>query len=102
MSTSLPGQPIGKEESGFYEPYAALARNLRTWFIAYGIGGPVIFLTNEPAAKALYSAGVGRSVAYCFLGGDRKSTRLNSSHLVISYAVFCLKKKKDKNCANVV
>src|SRR5256885_10659126 len=27
------------------------------------------------------------------LPGDRKSTRLNSSHLVISYAVFCLKKK---------
>src|SRR5256885_5243661 len=31
--------------------------------------------------------------------GDRKSTRLNSSHLVISYAVFCLKKKK-KNQAS--
>src|SRR5256885_5945929 len=30
------------------------------------------------------------------LGLDRKSTRLNSSHLVISYAVFCLKKKKMK------
>src|SRR5260221_5282904 len=29
-------------------------------------------------------------------GGDRKSTRLNSSHTVISYAVFCLKKKKQK------
>src|SRR5438034_6375707 len=29
--------------------------------------------------------------------GDRKSTRLNSSHTVISYAVFCLKKKKKKN-----
>src|SRR2546426_3440291 len=28
---------------------------------------------------------------------DRKSTRLNSSHLVISYAVFCLKKKKENN-----
>src|SRR5256885_13153735 len=28
---------------------------------------------------------------------DRKSTRLNSSHLVISYAVFCLKKKKKYN-----
>src|SRR6266498_5626544 len=28
-------------------------------------------------------------------GGDRKSTRLNSSHVRISYAVFCLKKKKD-------
>src|SRR5205807_5537450 len=33
-------------------------------------------------------------------GGDRKSTRLNSSHLVISYAVFCLKKKKKKNTHN--
>src|SRR2546426_8612244 len=30
---------------------------------------------------------------------DRKSTRLNSSHLVISYAVFCLKKKKKINSA---
>src|SRR2546426_5078231 len=30
------------------------------------------------------------------VGTDRKSTRLNSSHLVISYAVFCLKKKKKK------
>src|SRR5256885_5285451 len=33
---------------------------------------------------------------HCRLHQDRKSTRLNSSHLVISYAVFCLKKKKKK------
>src|SRR5688500_19289816 len=31
---------------------------------------------------------------------DRKSTRLNSSHLVISYAVFCLKKKKTRTSLN--
>src|SRR5690242_20866653 len=31
---------------------------------------------------------------------DRKSTRLNSSHMSISYAVFCLKKKNTKNCHN--
>src|SRR5438132_10354682 len=31
---------------------------------------------------------------------DRKSTRLNSSHTVISYAVFCLKKKKNKKHIN--
>src|SRR5256885_2599046 len=35
-----------------------------------------------------------------YLGPDRKSTRLNSSHLVISYAVFCLKKKKSLHVAN--
>src|SRR5256885_11369858 len=39
---------------------------------------------------------IDRRYAADFQGGtvDRKSTRLNSSHLVISYAVFCLKKKK--------
>src|SRR5256885_4712710 len=33
---------------------------------------------------------------------DRKSTRLNSSHLVISYAVFCLKKKKEKDTSSAL
>src|SRR5689334_24659016 len=35
-----------------------------------------------------------------YVPGDRKSTRLNSSHSSISYAVFCLKKKKKKNNTN--
>src|SRR5207245_10008556 len=34
------------------------------------------------------------AIGYLLLEGDRKSTRLNSSHGSISYAVFCLKKKK--------
>src|SRR5689334_24028428 len=38
----------------------------------------------------------GRPVAGERRAGDRKSTRLNSSHSSISYAVFCLKKKKKK------
>src|SRR5437588_971744 len=33
---------------------------------------------------------------------DRKSTRLNSSHTVISYAVFCLKKKKTYSCCRSI
>src|SRR5256885_6126377 len=41
------------------------------------------------AARRGRRRGPGRRAA---AGGDRKSTRLNSSHLVISYAVFCLKK----------
>src|SRR5262245_66641341 len=47
---------------------------------------------GEAPAARLRREGVGSSGA-----GDRKSTRLNSSHLGISYAVFCLKKKKKKN-----
>src|SRR5256885_13253624 len=48
-----------------------------------GVGQPN-FAVNMPAPIGANSGG----------GLDRKSTRLNSSHLVISYAVFCLKKKK--------
>src|SRR5256885_13237988 len=40
------------------------------------------------------------SLDFCVI--DRKSTRLNSSHLVISYAVFCLKKKNDFPSSTVI
>src|SRR5256885_15280231 len=43
------------------------------------------------------AAGLGLEVGVAEGAADRKSTRLNSSHLVISYAVFCLKKKKIGN-----
>src|SRR5205807_10283131 len=53
-------------------------------------GGEVLFV------EASRMAGTGSLTLTGQLGEDRKSTRLNSSHLVISYAVFCLKKKKKK------
>src|SRR5687768_18176270 len=46
------------------------------------------------ARKRRLERGLARSFTSC---ADRKSTRLNSSHGYISYAVFCLKKKKKKN-----
>src|SRR2546430_8104794 len=50
---------------------------------------------GAPAAAARHAAGAVRRVARPLEAhGDRKSTRLNSSHSQISYAVFCLKKKK--------
>src|SRR5438034_7217142 len=48
--------------------------------------------------RAMYctsNAVIGSTAAQIPSHGDRKSTRLNSSHTVISYAVFCLKKKKE-------
>src|SRR5256885_13050895 len=45
------------------------------------------------APSGLASHGIARPDGASYR--DRKSTRLNSSHLVISYAVFCLKKKKE-------
>src|SRR5438034_5447360 len=48
----------------------------------------------EGAVRAAPPAGSGHRLPLRRPGPDRKSTRLNSSHTVISYAVFCLKKKK--------
>src|SRR5690606_41948126 len=47
--------------------------------------------TCDSVVRAPIAPQLTRSAIYC---GDRKSTRLNSSHVKISYAVFCLKKKK--------
>src|SRR5690606_41264110 len=48
---------------------------------------------EHPRRDADRDGEVGRLVVHAW-PGDRKSTRLNSSHVKISYAVFCLKKKK--------
>jgi hypothetical protein len=65
------GQTAGvdRDETGFYEAYAGFARTLRTWLVAYGIGAPVLFLTQSSAAEALKTAGAARAVAVIFLTG---------------------------------
>src|SRR5256885_6763232 len=52
---------------------------------------------KEIHLRALKLLKTGGTLATFCCSQDRKSTRLNSSHLVISYAVFCLKKKKKTN-----
>src|SRR2546422_335995 len=59
-----------------------------------------VTVTESPVLSAMYSSWLAceRST---LMGPDRKSTRLNSSHGYISYAVFCLKKKK-KNAITIL
>src|SRR5256885_6668006 len=61
-------------------PYTTLFRSSN--------GAPTSFSGRPRTADTVWS------------GPDRKSTRLNSSHLVISYAVFCLKKKRAGKAAH--
>src|SRR5690348_17982820 len=86
-------------------PYTTLFRSHRAapepvteenWFFRLSrYGGELLHALQsgrvrvEPAAR--------RNEVLAFIRADRKSTRLNSSHPSISYAVFCLKKKKEKN-----
>src|SRR5256885_8655085 len=77
-------------------PYTTLFRSRRA---------PALILHSFAGSRAVFEAGMEVGAYFSFSGMitfknwrpevlDRKSTRLNSSHLVISYAVFCLKKKK--------
>src|SRR2546422_8049578 len=78
------------------------------WLSFHGIGGPPIrtwstpncFTRRMPASSRLPADAGMRRVKQ--LGVDRKSTRLNSSHGYISYAVFCLKKKTNDQQASLV
>src|SRR5690606_41516900 len=51
---------------------------------------------SRAATRPPRRGGAARRLGMCGARQDRKSTRLNSSHVKISYAVFCLKKKKEE------
>src|SRR2546426_7592646 len=75
------GDPMLVNGAGATFPYPIYSK----WFDEYHKLHPNIQINYQ-------SIGSGGGIRQ-LLAGDRKSTRLNSSHLVISYAVFCLKKK---------
>src|SRR2546430_4183022 len=77
-------------------PYTTLFRSARAALTC------VVFLIVEVAFFAANLLKVFKGGWFPLAMGDRKSTRLNSSHSQISYAVFCLKKKKDSQWTYLV
>src|SRR5256885_13162973 len=85
-------------------PYTTLFRSddpePKFGMVAIGEVHPERIVTNAGARAGdvlVLTKPIGTGILTTALKRDRKSTRLNSSHLVISYAVFCLKKKKIKH-----
>src|SRR2546426_3515723 len=60
------------------------------------VAWPPVYVTGPSTRGVWYNRQGGATGSVDGATKDRKSTRLNSSHLVISYAVFCLKKKKKR------
>src|SRR5256885_6173091 len=78
-------------------PYTTLFRSLNAEKVASevrALGRKVVAMKADVTSSADVKAMIDRTRETLGKIEDRKSTRLNSSHLVISYAVFCLKKKK--------
>src|SRR5256885_11011953 len=78
-------------------PYTTLFRSIDA--VAQITKSGFVFLFDRVSGKPLFPVEEQAVPASDLSGEDRKSTRLNSSHLVISYAVFCLKKKKTARLA---
>src|ERR1039457_5874945 len=86
-------------------PPASARSRIRVWFFFQAEDGIRDYKVTgvQTCALPIYKrrgtndCGSDRAWAAHARAPDRKSTRLNSSHLVISYAVFCLKKKKHNN-----
>src|SRR3712207_8869481 len=76
-------------------PYTTLFRSADGARDRHGVGRRGIGALPRRAARRVPGALDRRSGGAAARGADRKSTRLNSSHANISYAVFCLKKKKN-------
>src|SRR2546430_10026320 len=78
---------------------------MQDWSIISSAAGtiPAAIIADTASPAVLILLKSASSVLIARGNGDRKSTRLNSSHSQISYAVFCLKKKKKKihNCAMI-
>src|SRR2546422_4259214 len=88
-STLFPYTTLFRSQQLFVSPHLTRLRRLRV----RGQG------VERPFVQTLIDTGLFGRIAELDLGennADRKSTRLNSSHGYISYAVFCLKKKKLK------
>lgn len=57
------------EAESLFRAYEEYAKTLRTWFVAYGIGGPVLLLTNEKVQEKIAASGQARTIALFFLLG---------------------------------
>src|SRR2546427_5881626 len=77
-------------------PYTTLFRSTRFYQRVDSLTLVPDWVTDQAVRRVLASRFLAMSQQLLAQAKDRKSTRLNSSHSQISYAVFCLKKKKNK------
>jgi hypothetical protein len=60
---------VATDTNEYYQAYVDYSRTLRTWLVAYGVGGPALMLTNTRVGEALSQSGHARLVAALFLVG---------------------------------
>lgn len=66
---SSPPTSSNPAQDSYYKSYSEFSKTLRTWFVAYGIGGPIVLLSNDKAWGWLMETGKARKMGLLFLLG---------------------------------
>jgi hypothetical protein len=78
--------PIDRD--GFYKVYEEYAKNLRAWLVAYGVGGPVLILTQEEVSRVVTASGAGAGVAVLFLAGVGLQVLLSLLNKWVNWGIY--------------
>ena len=76
------------DSSEFYKAYEEYSKNLRTWFVAYGVGAPVLLVTNRDVATALSASHAASSIAALFLAGVALQVSLAMINKTVMWACY--------------
>jgi len=76
------------DPGAYFKVYEDYAKTLRTWLVAYGIGGPVLFITNKDVADKLSSSHAAPCIAELFLAGVALQVFLAMLNKTVMWAVY--------------
>ena len=95
MPRGFSTKPEQVDRDGHYKCYDDYAKNLRTWFVAYGIGGPVLFLTQETVSDRIAQSGYAKHIVYGFLIGVVCQILLSLINKWNNWAIYSFSDKED-------
>jgi hypothetical protein len=80
-----------------FQNYATYAGTLRAWLVAYGVGGPVLFLTNEKAAARVASSAYAKQIITLFLVGVALQVGLSFINKWAAWNIYAGEVEPDRN-----
>lgn len=81
-------QTAVEEREEFYKAYEEHSKTLRTWLVAYGVGAPVLFFTNEQLAQSFARAPEAVRISAFFLGGVVLQVVLAAVNKTVNWAAY--------------
>lgn len=90
-------KPPENPYEGHWEPYVEYSRTLRAWLISYGIGAPVLFITQESLAKNILESGNAKCIIILFVFGVFFQVLIAFINKCINWIIYAQKNTSPEN-----